>query len=682
MFGILLFAGITQSYNSPTCTAPSCNSLPPINEDSMSQYKIGSLALGTSASPTAGASLDVVGTINADSLISFGDVIVNSSGSSYLAHNLNLSKLAGTTKKALCVDSSGKLTSCAITDSVTLTINQNTIGTSGGTRMLSWNFTNSSGSCSPNNGGTNTSWTIPNPITSGSQSVIISPPLTVGSSKTYTITCTSVQGTFSSQVTLTTIANVLPPVVTLDIAYGTTNHATGLSTDATPAVLEIDSSAVRTSPTSRVPPYGSLVALTWSATNMAAGNTCQSSSQYVNSSTFSYSVASSYPAPWGVSTSGLSSSGTSSNVFLQLYGPAQFKVTCTNASGSATATVIGSNNERPILVTLNSTDTDSSYGYTYQKTRTTGYDGDRDYGANLNITGGSGSFTIPYNISKVSVAAIGGGGGGGIGDDPSVGVWPLGSWPTYLITDINTRDGKDTTVTIGGTTITARGGKHGENYFENDLCDASGCQAPSNAYTEGRGIGGRTWEKPYTCTFFGNSLTPLVSRLSCGAWWMFDNSGQGQGGDYCAGFENSYPGVGSFPGCSGASNTVYTKGGIIDHSNNNNLNMTGEGGKGTTLDSSYGVREFGGGGGRGEIKDQDITGTPATSGTFTIGRGGKSPLYAWISELFSSNYTPYRSWFTGHSVTPGVATDTSGSIIADKSAFGNAEGGSVRITFR
>ncbi|MCX6755879.1 MAG: hypothetical protein NTX85_00870 [Candidatus Nomurabacteria bacterium] len=120
LLGFLLFASVTYSYTAynASCSVAGCN-LGPINEGDQPQYKIGPLALGKASDPVSGASLDVSGTINVSSLLSFGNITVNNpsdnSLGNYSASNMQIDNFynSGAIKRPVCTDQNGKISICS-----------------------------------------------------------------------------------------------------------------------------------------------------------------------------------------------------------------------------------------------------------------------------------------------------------------------------------------------------------------------------------------------------------------------------------------------------------------------------------------------------------------------------------------------------------------------------------------
>jgi len=95
----------------PSGTYPTGQPYSPfISNSSSSQIRTSPLAVGTSATPTAGVTLDIVGTLFTRGFIVPANTQVTSN---FTTNNLTISKLSGTySNRDLCVTSVGKLVVC------------------------------------------------------------------------------------------------------------------------------------------------------------------------------------------------------------------------------------------------------------------------------------------------------------------------------------------------------------------------------------------------------------------------------------------------------------------------------------------------------------------------------------------------------------------------------------------
>lgn len=239
LFGILFFAAITHSFTSYNagCSVSGCN-LPPINEGGEAQYKVGPLAFGKASNPVSLASLDVNGTIDTSSLLSFGNIVVGSPSNAnlgnYKADNIKIDSLSSNGKRTVCTDQNGLLKACE--GSVNLTVDNPVVTDLGGTRVLSWSYVDPSGTCSPYNVGFNTSWTTSSSAANGSQSITVPASLPWGSTKTYGITCSGSQGNTTASVTIT-VSNTSPWIRDTEGAY--TFSTNSLPSNVTSYTIEI-----------------------------------------------------------------------------------------------------------------------------------------------------------------------------------------------------------------------------------------------------------------------------------------------------------------------------------------------------------------------------------------------------------------------------------------------------------
>ena len=110
---LVLTVGInwaSATYISRPTVAPTGGNTPaPLNVGSSPQARLGALALGTINMPASGASLDVYGSIIADSIASFANTVVTGN---VTANSLSLPGLSGTGNQSLCVTGSGDVVAC------------------------------------------------------------------------------------------------------------------------------------------------------------------------------------------------------------------------------------------------------------------------------------------------------------------------------------------------------------------------------------------------------------------------------------------------------------------------------------------------------------------------------------------------------------------------------------------
>jgi hypothetical protein len=223
----------------------------------------------------------------------------------------------------------------------------------------------------------------------------------------------------------------------------------------------------------------------------------------------------------------------------------------------------------------------------------------------------SGTFNVPVGVSTVDLLIVGGGGGGGTGNAGGGGAGGLIYRPAYPVTpggsfpiSIGSRSaqigvGNPTSLTIGGTTLTADGGGAGGS---SGAEGGQGGQTPGGSGGGGPGAATQPGKPGDSGTYgFGN------------AGGSMSDTGGGGGGAGAAGGNGGGPG-GSNSGGVGRAYDVITPGSPIFYAGG------GGGGGGYPGGRPGGPGgSGGGGGGSGPYYDSASPGSPGTDGT---GGGG------------------------------------------------------------